>query len=282
MRMGIPACRIGIVAFALLVQGAWVAEAAFPQDGIPDFSGSWQSAHNRKFIAPASGPGPVMDDPAHPHRGRGVDVNGRDTGTTPWVGDYRNSNLHPWVAAAVKKAGEDNMAGKGHPTAESTCYPAGVPNILNFFEPVYFLQTKDEVAILYQRGPNIRHVYLNVPHSQEVKPSWYGESVGHYEGDTLIVDTIGLNDKTVLDSFMTPHSSALHIVERYRVDPDGKTMRVDFRVEDPNAFNVPWSASGRYRRINQSHLEESICAENNTDQFTGKMFPIPVAGKSDF
>jgi len=285
---------VTILATALLVP-AMAASAA--SAGVPDLSGAWMSAHARKFLPPPSGPGPVVDDPAHPHRARGTDARGRDTGTTPWVGDYRNPNLQPWVAAAVKKAGVDDMAGKGHPTAESTCYPAGVPNILNFFEPAFFLQTPDEVTILYQRGPNIRHVYLNRQHSAHPAPSWYGESVGHYEGDTLVVDTIGFNDKTVLDSYMTPHTDALHVIERYRVvnnrpQPDrdvgdafvltGKTMQVDFTIEDPKAFNAPWSASGTYRRINQPQLEESICAENNTDQFTGKLFPIPVADKPDF
>ena len=282
MANSIPTGRIWLIACVLLSPSALMAKDAVAASGVPDFSGSWQSAHNRKFIPPEIGPGPVMDDPAHPHRGRGVDANGRDTGTTPWVGDYRNPNLQPWVAAAVKKAGEDDMAGKGHPTAESSCYPAGVPNILNFFEPVYFLQMPDEVAILYQRGPNIRHVHLNVPHSSHVKPSWYGESVGHYEGDTLVIDTIGLNDKTVLDSFMTPHSDALHVVEHYGVEPGGKTMRVDFTIDDPKAFSAPWSATGMYRKTNQAQLEESICAENNTDAFTGKLFPIPVANTSDF
>ena len=267
--------------------------------GVPDLSGAWMSSHERKFIAPASGPGPVVDDPAHAHRARGVDAAGRDTGTTPWVGDYRNPNLKPWVAAAVKKAGDDDMAGQGHPTAESTCYPAGVPNIMNFFEPAFFLQTPNEVTILYQRGPNIRHVYLNRPHSADPTPSWYGESVGHYEDGTLVIDTIGFNDKAVLDSYMTPHSAALHVVERYRLPEaqaqngpnqavgdafvlSGTTMRVDFMVEDPNAFQAPWSATGTYRRVNQTQLEESICSENNMDHFSGKLFPIPVATRADF
>jgi len=270
------------MAGAALIGAALLPALAAGAEGTPDFSGAWQSAHQRKFIAPESGPGPVVDDPAYPHRGRGVDANGRDTGTTPWVGDWRNPNLQPWVAVAVKKAGDDDMAGKGHPTAESSCWPAGVPNILNFFEPAFFLKQGDEIAILYQRGPNVRHVYLNREHSKTVKPSWYGESVGHYEGDTLVIDTIGFNDKTVLDSFMTPHTDALHVVERYRVDEGGKTMRVDVRIEDPKAFKAPFSESGRYRKTNQAQLEESICAENNTDQFTGKLFPIPAASRSDF
>jgi hypothetical protein len=283
-------------AAGILVSAAAPAKAAAA--ATPDFSGAWMSSHERKFIPPANGPGPVVDDPAHPHRPRGVDAQGRDTGTTPWVGDYRNPNLLPWAAAAVKKAGDDDMAGRAHPTAESTCWPAGVPNIMNFFEPAFFLQTPDEVTILYQRGPNVRHIYLNRPHSANIRPSWYGESVGHYEGDTLVIDTIGFNDKTVLDAYMTPHSDALHVVERYRILDNappqanvatgdafvfsGKTMRVDFAVEDPKAFKAPWSASGTYRRVNQTGLEESICAENNIDQFTGRRFPIPVAGKPDF
>jgi hypothetical protein len=287
---------LGAIAGGVLIPVLALAAAG---SATPDLSGAWMSTHERKFIPPASGPGPIMDDPAHPHRARGRDAAGRDTGTTPWVGDYRNPNLKPWVAAAVKKAGDDDMAGKGHPTAESTCYPAGVPNILNFFEPAFFVQTANEVTILYQRGPNFRHIYLNRPHSPHPTPSWYGESVGHYEGDSLVVDTIGFNDKTVLDSYMTPHSDALHVIERYRLvnnpaqpqsDTEvgdafvltGKTMRVDFTIEDAKAFNAPWSASGTYRRVNRPQLEESICAENNTDLFTGKLFPIPVANRPDF
>ena len=265
---------------------------------IPDFGGAWMSIHERKFIPTGTGPSPVMDDPAHPHQARGRDARGRDVGTSPWVGDWRNPNLKPWVAAAVKKAGDDDMQGHRQPTAESTCWPAGVPNIMNFFEPAFFLQRPNEVVILYQRGPNVRHIYLNRPHSPHLKPSWYGESVGHYEGDTLVVDTIGFNTKTVLDSYMTPHSEALHVIERYHLVKDGSgreaeaqgdafvftgdTMQVDFTIEDSKAFNQPFSAIARYRHVKQQAPEESICAENNTDLFTGKQFPIPVAAKADF
>ena len=139
----------------------------------PNFGGSWMSVHERKFIPTGTGPMPVMDDPAHPHVARGRAANGRDVGTTPWVGDWRNPNLKPWVAEAVKKAGDDDMAGLGHRTAESSCWPAGVPNIMNFFEPAFFLQRSNEVTILYQRGPNVRHIYLNRPHSARITPSWY-------------------------------------------------------------------------------------------------------------
>ena len=275
-----------------------VAEPGGRPEAVPSFAGAWMMADDRKFAPTGVGPGPVVDDPAHVHRGRGRGKNGRDTGTTPWVGDWRNPNLTPWAAEAVKKAGDDDLEGHRKPTAESSCWPAGVPNIMNFFEPVFFVQRPDEIVILYQRGPNVRHIYLNRPHSAHPKPSWYGESVGHYEGDTLVVDTIGFNDRTVLDSYMTPHSDQLHVIERYHLVKDapkgkaeaqgdgfvysGETLRIDFTIEDPKAFKKPFSAIAKYRHVNQAALQESICAENNTDLFTGKTFPIPIADKADF
>src|SRR5436305_9038993 len=86
----------------------------------------------------------------------------------------------------------------------------------------------------------VRHVYMNVPHSARPKPSWFGESVGHYEGDTLVVDTIGLNAKTFVDNYRTPHSEQLHVVERFRLIDGGRRMEARIRVEDPGAFNAPW------------------------------------------
>jgi hypothetical protein len=119
---------------------------------------------------------------------------------------------------------------------------------------------------------------MNVPHSENLKPSWYGESVGHYEGDTLVVDTIGLNDKTVLDVYRTPHTAKLHVVERWRMVDGGKAMEAVFTVEDPDAFYEPWTGMRRYRRVEQEPYEK-ICAENNTNLFD---YHTPVAEKADF
>src|SRR5258706_11548951 len=88
-------------------------------------------------------------------------------------------------------------------------------------EPFYFLQRTNEIVVINPGGPEIRHIYLDVPHSKNIKPSWYGESVGHYEGgDTLVIDTIGLNDKTFVDNYRTPHTTQLHVVERWKLAPD--------------------------------------------------------------
>jgi hypothetical protein len=123
-----------------------------------------------------------------------------------------------------------------------------------------------------------------VPHSADPKPSWYGESVGHYEnGDTLVVDTIGLNDKTYVDNYRTPHTTALHTVERFRILDGGNTLEVNVRVEDPGAFAMPWNAVQRYRRVEEdTPLHEMVCAENNTDHFNQGLVPMPQADHPDF
>jgi hypothetical protein len=117
-----------------------------------------------------------------------------------------------------------------------------------------------------------------VPHSAHLKPSWYGESIGYYEGDTLVVDTVGMNDKTYLDGFRTPHTDKLHVVERYKLIDDGKTIQVTFKVEDPDTFYEPWTAISNLRRV-QRPMHEEACAENNQILFD---YQMPVASKPDF
>jgi len=120
-------------------------------------------------------------------------------------------------------------------------------------------------------------VFLNVPHSLNVKPSWYGESVGRYEGDTLVVDTIGLSNKTFVDPYRTPHSEKLHVVERFKLADGGKTLEVVMTVEDPETYNQAWQAMLRYRQA-PGPIMEAICAENNL-QFD---YHMPRAEKPDF
>ena len=112
--------------------------------------------------------------------------------------------------------------------------------------------------MIFSGDAQVRHVYLDVPHSANVKPSWYGKSVGHYEGDTLVVDTIGLNDKTFVDNYRTPHTDKLHVVERYKLVNDGKTLQVTFRVEDPDTFYKPWSAIGNLRRVKDADARRAL------------------------
>ena len=134
------------------------------------------------------------------------------------VGDYTNPTLLPWAAEVVKKHGEVSLAGEGYPTPSNQCWPGGVPYVFWDFLLQIF-QHPDHILLVYRQGPELRHVRMNEPHPVEVTPSWYGDSVGHYEGDVLVIDTVGIKSGpfAMLDMFGTPHSPALHVIERYRL-----------------------------------------------------------------
>lgn len=235
------------------------------------------------FVQPPTGPGPVTNDPAYPYI---TNVQAAATGKQPTfrVADLTNPILQPWVVAQMKKANSDVLAGKVAFTADSRCYPSGVPSFLLFpANPVRFIQTAKEVLMIWQQNAEIRRVYLNVPHSANPRLSWYGESVGHYEnGDTLVVDTIGQNDRTYVDNYRTPHTAQLHVVERFRLINGGRTIEVNVHVEDPGAFTTPWNAIQRYRRTDGGPMEEMVCAENNSDYFGYDVVPLPQSKRSDF
>jgi hypothetical protein len=134
------------------------------------------------------------------------------------VGDYSNPILKPETAKIVKQQGELSLAEIGYPTPRNQCWPGGLP-----FEfannGLQMLQKPDEVLIVYRGDHQVRHVRLNQPHPEHVAPSWYGDSVGHHEGNTLVVDTVAvrIGPFAMVDWLGTPRSAALHMVERYRL-----------------------------------------------------------------
>jgi hypothetical protein len=258
---------------------AYGAPAPAPQTASPpDFSSNnagW-IAQGVNFQLPPFGPHQVTNDPLHPFR-----PNGRGEAPTFRVADLTNPILRPWATEELKKRNDRILAGGTGYTRQVSCWPMGVPAFLLYpAQPIFFVQAAEEVLILGQMDQQVRHVYLNKFHSEKVKPSWYGESVGHYEGDTLVVDTIGMNDRTWIDNYRTPHSDKLHTIERFRVVNDGKTLEVNLHVEDPVAFTMPWNAVQRYDRVNQGPLVEYICPENDVN--IGDIDPLPVAEKPDF
>lgn len=272
----------GVVAIAFGV--ALQAHAAEPspraRNAAPDFSGFWIRPNPgyvwRLFRPLAAGvPGPVMnvDEAGHPTQAREREI-----------GDYTNPILKPRAAAAVKAHGERERAGNVEIAPWLMCRPSGLPLILNLYEPVQFLQSGDQVTILYQRDLQVRHIALNrpLPDPARVAPSWYGTSVGHYEGnDTLVVDTIGVDAKGGIDRLGTPHSDKMRVTERYRREPDGLTITVILTVEDPETFTTPWSAWLHYERTT-GPIAERICAVNPIDPATKQAYPIPIAAVPDF
>jgi hypothetical protein len=271
-------CVVGAVVGGLAAS-AW---GAAPEKAPPDFSSNlsgWVGLNGAGpfFEAvPGREPGPVVSDPAHPFV-----PNGTDAQPTFRIADLSNPNLMPWVKDFMKKDIDEVLAGKTAFTAQSSCMPGGVPMFMGLGgpNPIVFLQTPKEVWIIFWSEHQVRRIYLNVPHSAHPKPSWYGESVGHYEGDTLVVDTIGQNDKTFVDIYRTPHTDKLHVVERWRMIDGGKMMESVFTVEDPGAFYKPWTAMRRYRRAAQEP-DEAPCAENNSANLFD--YHIPKADKPDF
>jgi hypothetical protein len=169
-------------------------------------------------------------------------------------------------------------------TPKERCWPIGVPGWMLYpVTPVYFLQTPKMVTLIWQEDHMVRHIYLTDKHSANVKPSWFGESIGHYEnGDTLVVDTVGLNTRTFVDQFRTPHSEKLHVVERYRLIEGGKAIEAIATVEDPGAYTTTWRAAQRYRRVEQGPMIENACSENNEGFFERAVEPIPTAARPDF
>ncbi|HLH93674.1 MAG TPA: hypothetical protein VKW08_01010 [Xanthobacteraceae bacterium] len=246
----------------------------------PDFSSGnagWVTVGTEWTAVPGSPP-PVTSDPAHPY----VPNNVREQPTFR-VADVANPNLTQFAKDELKKSNDEVLRGKAMYARESRCWATGVPAfLLNPGGPTYWLQTPDKIAMIWQLDHQVRHVYLNVPHSPAPKPSWYGESVGHYEADTLVVDTIGQNTKTFVDNYRTPHSEKLHVVERYRLIDGGKMLQADVTLEDPAVFIKPLQLTHRWRRM-QGTLTESSCAEGEMyNPFKQDVEPIPSATQTDF
>ena len=245
------------------VKTAWVPDRPTGDDYLPPLNG---------------GPGPVVSEKGHPYV-----PNGNGNQPTYRIADVSNPILKPWAVEQMEKANDAVRAGKVPYITRERCWPAGVPGFTVYtrVQAIHFFQTPKEVTIINELNTQVRHIYLNVPHSQNPAHTWYGESVGRYEGDELVVDTIGLNDKTFVDNYRTPHTDKIHVVERFKLIEGGKILQDTITVDDPGAFNMSWTAVQRWRRTDRQ-MEESICAENNDNFFNYDVKPIPQAGKADF
>jgi hypothetical protein len=265
-----------LAAFATAFLSTAVALAA--DTPTPNFAPTLETgwiAMNQDFIAVPGSPSPTVNDPKHPYI-----PNGRGAQPTYRVADLSNPNLKPAAIAKMKQANDEVLAGGIGYTARSSCRPAGVPGFMQFIvEPVFVVQSPKEVLMVYTGDQQVRHIYMNMPHLKSPRPTSYGDSVGRYEGDELVIDTIGMSTETTVDNFRTPHSEKLHVVEHWRLVDGGKTLEVQFTAEDPEMFVKPWSGIQRYRRIDRAPMDEQVCAENNASLFD---YHIPVAAKPEF
>jgi hypothetical protein len=183
----------GGLSFSATTQGA-------PPNFAPDANVGWY-AYNRQLIPPQDGPGPVQQDREHPYVSNDeFRVTGRQP--TDQLADLSNPILQPWARDVVRKRTQLVVAGKPAYPPHASCWPVGVPGFLlrPMTQAMYFIQTPNVVVMILSSKQEIRHVYLTEKHSPDVTPSWYGESIGHYDGDTLLVDTIGIDERTWTDS----------------------------------------------------------------------------------
>jgi len=264
-------------AIAATTTGAALAQTAAKP--APDFSGVW--THPATGFGPAlKGPGPIRN---LSRTARGTSDNSK------LVGDYMNPILKPEAAEIIRRRGLVSISGKIFADPDVLCLQQPVPYIFWNFD-IAFLQQKDKVTLIYQHDNDFRQVYLNEGHPANLKPSAHGHSVGHYEGDTLVIDTVGVavGPYTTIDRLGTPYSDSLHVVERYRMlpyeeakaamelaekeiqragpalDPNyrGHGVQLEFVVEDHKMFTMPWSATITYLKRQITDWEERICAEN--------------------
>lgn len=196
---------------------------------VPNISGVWFTRRYNRRIAPADG------------------------SETPW---------QPWTKEAFDKRDAAEKAGAPLFDPTAACLPSGIPRLIAAPYPIEIVQNPDTTVILYETHHLVRVIEMNGQHPKDVQPSFMGHSIGHWEGDTLVVETVGLTPLTQIDEAGTLHSDQLRVVERIR--KTGPTvLEVTFTIDDPKAFTKPWVAKREYDMRPDSRLLEYVCEENN-------------------
>jgi len=184
---------------------------------------------------------------------------------TPWALERFKLNKPSFGPHAVEDSNDPV-----NPTTVNAvgCFPPGVPRIYLQPFPMEIIQTSNRVMMSFEFNHTIRQIWTDGrPHNTDLGPTWMGDSTGKWEGDTLVVDTIGFNDKTWIDRAGHPHSDALHIVERIR-RADANTLQNDITIEDSKAYTKPWSSQIRFRLRPNWSITEMVCEDNiNFDAF---------------
>jgi hypothetical protein len=231
------------------------------------------------------------------------------------VGDYNNPILKPAAATVVKQKGELANAGKGFPNVSDQCRPYAPPFTFAMQLGFQMLQKNDgDITIIYNQDDNVRHIRMNATHPSNLVPSPMGDAVGHWEGETLVIDTVGIktNAFTAADMYGTPQSEAMHVIERYLVidgalanaaqdkyekvqgvvggggresgaDPDmrAKGLQLELTMQDHDVFAVPLTVLVTYRRL-LTPWQEQVCAENPVEHYEGEWIGLPRADHLDF
>lgn len=202
-----------------------------PED-VPNISGMWQV------------------------RGYNRDIKPMDNSDPPWL---------PWNRQAYADRAAAEAAGNPLYDPTAACLPSGIPRIIAAPYPVEIVQTPDTTVFLYETQHLFRVIYMNQEHPAELEPSYMGHAVGHWEGDTLVIDSVGFVADTQIDEGGSLHTDAMHVVERLRRLDDG-SLEVLFTIDDPKAFSEPWTARRVWQWRPDVRFFEYVCEENNRNQ----------------
>ena len=265
---------VALLAFSVVVHGqapsgTGVAQRSFVPIGPPAGVKSSQPADLAGDWAHPVAQSLSLADPGGRMRGKEADV--------PY---------QPW---ALKKLMEERPAGGPSSQYESHtdshlhyCEPLGLTRTYSYPSKVKFVQTPEAVFILHEIGPSFRVVWLNAAHPEDPDPQFWGHSIGWYEnGDTLVVDTIGVTDRTWLDSPAHPHTEQLHLIERYRrVDKD--TIQLDLTIDDPGAYTRAWSGRRVFTRSETGFLRyQWVCSVRDQQQHHDLLAKPAVSGAAN-
>jgi hypothetical protein len=206
-------------------------------------------------------------------------IRSRATAITPdfsgvwFIDEYRRSILpnedppfQPWAEALLKQRIYDSTHHDPDKSIDPTerCIPPGIPRTMFQPFPWEIVQARDRLVMIFEYQSLVRQIYLDGRgHPDDLEPTYMGHSIGKFEGDTLVIDTIGFNDKTWLDPMGLPHTEALHVTERLRrVDHD--TLEDQYTIDDPKTYTKPWTATRTFKLKPDWQIKEYVCNENNT------------------
>ena len=250
------AARAAIGALGLLAMAGAATAAA-----LPDWSGIWNPRERNLFDPSSLKPSEQKT---------------RDTASSLFEASYLR--MYPPYRADYEARYESTLKATGEGRASDPtagCLPPGFPRIMGTPYPLEFIVQADKVTILFEAYSQVRRIYTDGrKHPDDLDPSYNGHSIGHWEGDTLVVDTVGLRGDTVFDVSGAPHSDAMHVVEHIRrASPESIEDRI--LIEDPKALTKPWSVLRTYERKPDWTLAEYVCEENQRN-------PILLDGSTGF
>jgi hypothetical protein len=234
-------------------------------DGKPDLSGIWNLAPGpgrgrggkaKEKEAPPPPPPPPSDDAPPLATFFNIGANMKD-----------GVPLQPWAAEVLAKRRADND--KDNPDAH--CLPMGLMQFHEHPQPRKIIQAPKEVVIIYEANHGLRQIYLDgrtLP-GNDPDPWWFGYSIGHWDGDTLVVETTGYRDDVWLDVWGTPMTSAGKTIERFR-RPNFGSMQIDITIDDPKAYTMPFTVRVNHRLSPDTEMIEFICQDRDASHYVGK------------